>query len=60
MQFLLQYLLFTSANLNYSDSFFESISGITTTGATVISNLDDLHHGILIWRVYYNGLEELE
>ena len=42
--------VFTSANLNYSDSFFESISGITTTGATVISNLDDLHHGILIWR----------
>ena len=34
----------------FSDSFFESISGITTTGATVISNIDDLHHGILIWR----------
>ena len=42
--------VFTSANLNYTDSFFESISGITTTGATVINNLDDLHHGILIWR----------
>ena len=42
--------IFTSANLNYTDAFFESISGITTTGATVITNIDNLHHGILIWR----------
>ena len=42
--------IFTSANLNYTDAFFESISGITTTGATVIQNLDTLSHGILIWR----------
>ncbi len=42
--------IFTSANLNYTDAFFESISGITTTGATVIKNLDTLDHGILVWR----------
>ena len=42
--------VFTSANLSYTDAFFESISGITTTGATVISNLDELDEGILIWR----------
>ena len=42
--------VFTSANLNYTDAFFESISGITTTGATTINNLDGLNHGILIWR----------
>ena len=42
--------IFSSANLNYTDAFFESISGITTTGATVINNLDNLHHGILLWR----------
>ena len=42
--------VFTSANLNYTDAFFESISGITTTGSTVINDLDSLHHGILIWR----------
>ena len=42
--------IFTSSNLNYTDSFFESISGITTTGATVINNLDELKHGILLWR----------
>ena len=42
--------VYTSSNLNYSDAFFETISGITTTGATVISNLDELPEGILIWR----------
>ena len=42
--------IFTSANLKLYRCFFESISGITTTGATVINNLDELHHGILIWR----------
>ena len=42
--------VFTSSNLNYTDAFFESISGITTTGATVIANLDELSEGILIWR----------
>ena len=35
---------------SYTDAFFESVSGITTTGATVISNLDNLSEGILIWR----------
>jgi len=30
--------------------FFESVSGITTTGSTVISNFDSLSEGILIWR----------
>ncbi len=42
--------VYSSSNLNYSNAFFESISGITTTGATVISNLDVLPQGILIWR----------
>jgi trk system potassium uptake protein TrkH len=42
--------IFSSAHLGYTDAFFESISGITTTGATVINNLDQLQHGILLWR----------
>jgi len=42
--------VFTTTNLDYTDAFFESISGITTTGATVLSNLDNLPEGILIWR----------
>ena len=44
--------VYSSSNLNYSNAFFESISGITTTGATVISNLDELPEGILIWRTH--------
>ena len=32
------------------DSFFESMSGITTTGATVIAGLDDLPKSLLIYR----------
>ncbi len=35
---------------HFSDAFFESISGFTTTGATVIERIDGLPHGILIWR----------
>lgn len=35
---------------NYTDAFFESISGLTTTGATVITGLDNMPAGILLWR----------
>lgn len=41
---------FSSINLSYSQAFFETISGITTTGSTVISGLDNLPRGILLWR----------
>ena len=44
--------IFSSSNLNFTDAFFESISGITTTGATVIVQLDNLSEGILIWRSF--------
>ncbi len=42
--------IFTQLKLSVVDAFFESMSGITTTGATVLNNLDDLPKGILIWR----------
>ena len=42
--------LYASTSLSYTDAFFESVSGITTTGATVINNLDFLTEGILVWR----------
>ena len=42
--------IYSASNLSFTDAFFESISGITTTGATVIDNLDSLPKGILIWR----------
>ena len=42
--------LFSSLNLSVVDSFFESMSGITTTGSTIIINLDNAPKSILIWR----------
>src|SRR5690606_4557263 len=32
------------------DALFESMAGVTTTGATILSGLSDLPHGILLWR----------
>ena len=45
-------LPFTLAEVHLSpaDAFFESVSGLTTTGSTVMSGLDNLPHGILLWR----------
>jgi len=42
--------MYSSSSLNFTNAFFESVSGITTTGSTVISNFDSLSEGILIWR----------
>ncbi|MDA9038680.1 TrkH family potassium uptake protein [Gammaproteobacteria bacterium] len=41
---------FTLSGMSFIDSFFESMSGITTTGATVISGLDLLPESILFYR----------
>ena len=35
---------------HYVDAFFETVSGFTTTGATVLSNIEALPKGILFWR----------
>ncbi len=42
--------IYSSSGLNFTNAFFESVSGITTTGSTVIFKLDELSEGILIWR----------
>src|SRR6056300_354705 len=49
---------FILANLDFSlsDAFFESMSGITTTGSTVISNLDQSPKSILMWRAIMQWL----
>lgn len=41
---------FSDLGLSYGDAFFEAMSGITTTGATVIVGLDSAPPGILVWR----------
>ncbi|MDF1748113.1 MAG: TrkH family potassium uptake protein [Alphaproteobacteria bacterium] len=43
-------LSFSDLNLSYTDAFFEAMSGITTTGSTVIVGLDFAPPGILLWR----------
>jgi trk system potassium uptake protein TrkH len=35
---------------NYTDAFFETISGFTTTGASILNNIEEMPHGILFWR----------
>ena len=42
--------LFCSASLNVSEAFFEAMSGFTTTGATVIRDVESCGRGILLWR----------
>ncbi len=41
---------FSNLRLSYTDAFFESMSGITTTGSTVLRGLDTMAPGLLIWR----------
>ncbi|AHX05176.1 cation transport family protein [Ehrlichia chaffeensis str. Liberty] len=40
----------------YIDAFFESVSGLTTTGATILTNLQNQSPGILIWRSLLNAI----
>ena len=42
--------IFSNVDISFTDCVFEATSGITTTGATVLTNLDRLPHGLLLWR----------
>ena len=44
----------SSLQLSVTDAFFEAVSGITTTGSTVINGLDDAPPGLLLWRSLLN------
>ena len=48
--------LYVNVNLGIVDALFESMSGVTTTGATILSNLESLPKGILIWRSFLQWL----
>lgn len=43
-------------DMSFTDAFFEAMSGITTTGATVITGLDKAPAGILLWRAILQWL----
>jgi trk system potassium uptake protein TrkH len=40
----------TDLNLSFTDAFFESMSGVTTTGSTIIADLNNVSKGLLFWR----------
>ena len=48
--------LFTGVLPSFIDAFFETVSGFTTTGATVISNVEVLPHSLLFWRSFTHWL----
>lgn len=47
---MIPFMLMEQRPLSISDAFFESMSGFTTTGATVMVSIDHLGHGALLWR----------
>ncbi|MCF8468117.1 MAG: potassium transporter, partial [Sneathiella sp.] len=49
-------LSFSEMDISYTDAFFEAMSGLTTTGSTVLTGLDDAPHGILLWRTLLHWL----
>jgi len=48
--------IFSNLNLSFTDSFFESMSGITTTGSTIVNNLESAPKAILFWRAILQWL----
>jgi len=48
--------IFSDLNFSLTNAFFESMSGITTTGSTIISNLNEMPKSILLWRAILQWL----
>ncbi len=48
--------IFSNLNFSFTNAFFESMSGITTTGSTIIPNLESMPKGILLWRAILQWL----
>ncbi|MEX2450954.1 MAG: TrkH family potassium uptake protein [Rhodospirillales bacterium] len=42
--------IFAAPHLSFIDALFETVSGLTTTGSTVLVKLDTMDRGILLWR----------
>ncbi len=42
--------MFSSIGLSFTDAAFEAVSGVTTTGSSILTNLDEAPPGILLWR----------
>ena len=48
--------VFSNVFFSFTNAFFESMSGITTTGSTIISNLESMPKAILLWRAILQWL----
>ena len=48
--------IFSNLQLTFTDAFFESMSGITTTGSTIITDLNSAPKAILLWRAILQWL----
>ncbi len=48
--------MFQFPGMSFTDAYFEAVSGLTTTGATVLSNLDTLPVSINFWRCFMNWI----
>ena len=48
--------IFSNIEFSLTNAFFESMSGITTTGSTIIPNLENMPKGILFWRAILQWL----
>ena len=48
--------VFSDIRFSFTNAFFESMSGITTTGSTIISDLENIPKGILFWRAILQWL----
>ncbi|MCB0049912.1 MAG: TrkH family potassium uptake protein, partial [Caldilinea sp.] len=48
--------VFSGAVPSYTDAFFETISGFTTTGATILTDIEAVPSGILFWRSFTHWL----
>jgi trk system potassium uptake protein TrkH len=49
-------LMLGELRLSFGDAFFETASGLTTTGATLLTRLDTLSRGLLLWRAMLQGV----
>ena len=45
-------LVLSGSMPSYIDALFETVSGLTTTGATVLENFDGMPRGVMFWRVF--------
>ena len=44
--------LFSGSIPSFTDAFFETMSGFTTTGASILNDIESLSHGMLFWRSF--------